>query len=756
MAGIIGVAVGGLTVLGVAFGGATKAAGDFGEEMGLVATLLPGMGGRVKALSAEITKLDGDSSELTRGLFQTISAFGDSERAIDSLNESYRAAVAGGSTVKEAVDLQIAATKAFGDTSEQARKRVLDLAFETNRIGVTTFPELANNLGQVTGLASTMGLTIEEVFATFATLTGAIGNTSDSATAFRATLSQLAQGGQELDVIFETLGVRTGQELIAKFGGFKGALDAVAGAAKELDIPLTKVYSNVRAAKGAIPLSENLNRKLADSLDAMGESAGASDQAFKDATTGLAAFSFQGDRLRQRLDKIKILIGAPFAEALGETFGKWADYIAANQNQIVGWGRLIGQVMIVVGKAFITPVAIFKNFIETLALGFESLLAGLVADAAEFGQKFLAGLQRNILDPINLVREALGKERFEIDTSGIEQFTDNARIKQKEFSDAAIVNLKQAQDAVDSLAGSVAGLGPAFDEVLAGKVRDAAAALEEASEGVKGAFSGGGPTTAVGGGSGENPEQEALDKYLVGLQQMQEELGKTERAVAKLRAERLGAGTDELKEIDRIYDAVDAYRQVQADAKNAAAANDRWAESIKKLAQEDIANSMNRAKEQVDQFSRNFSDAVSNIVLGTESIGEAFRGLVDTILAELVRLATQQIVTGLFAGLFNGGGGVNIGNLGVTAPSGVTPPGGFIQPPAEFVGGFGGAGDGLGSAGLSSQRQTLVVEAPVNVNVSAIDSRGAQEVLEREAETIAGIVANRVSNSYRYQQALRG
>lgn len=759
-AGAVGLALGVFVTLGAVLAGATKRAGEFGEGMGLVATLLPGASGRVRELSARVLELDGDNEELTRGLFQTISAFGDSERAIASLNESYRAAVAGGSTVKEAVDLQISATKAFGDTSEAARKRVLDLAFETNRIGVTTFPELANSMGNVTGIANNLGLTIEEVFAGFATLTGAVGNTNEASTAFKATLSALGQGAGEMTKVFKDLGVETGQQLIAKFGGFGGAMDAVRDSAVRLGIPLQKVFNNVRAQKAALPLAAGLNQKYKDSLEAMSVAAGSADQAFIDATTGAAAFGYQSGRLKQRMDKLKIAVGAPFAEELAGTFKIWADALDRNQGKIVAWGKLVGRVMILVGSAFKTTFVIFKNFIEVMGLGFESLIAGLIADAVSFGVKFAEGVNRNILGPINKLRELVGNDPIElIDTSGLDALGDKARIKQKEFSDAAIDNLGQAQAAAESLAQAARDVGLAYEETLAEGVRDAARNAKEAAEGIEGLFGAGGPGDETGAGAGTNPQQEALDAYITGLQQEQEELGKTRREVLKLKAARLGGGEAQFAEIDRLEDLRLGYESTQKAAQSAAAANDRWAEQLKQIATQDIALATNRIKEQVDTFTRSFSDAVVGIVDGTKSIGEAFKGMVDVILAELTRLATQQLVGGLLGNLFSGGGGVSIGadSLGVSMPGGIQTGdagGGFVPIPDTgtiSTGSFSTSRFGSGGGGGS-----MVVEAPVNINISAIDSFGAQEILQREGDTIAGIVANKVRNSYSYRSALQG
>ena len=136
-----GAALGALTA---ALGGIAVAAGRasmaLNRGMANVATLIPGNTERVAALKTAVQDLaqaHGKSSqELAGGLYQTISAFGDSAgRTMRVLEINSRAATAGVATVAEAVDLTSAVTKAYGDTSAEAVQKVSDLALLTVRLG---------------------------------------------------------------------------------------------------------------------------------------------------------------------------------------------------------------------------------------------------------------------------------------------------------------------------------------------------------------------------------------------------------------------------------------------------------------------------------------------------------------------------------------------------------------------------------------------------------------------------------------------
>ena len=139
-----GAALGALTAalggIAVAAGRASMASMALNRGMANVATLIPGNTERVAALKTAVQDLAAahgkSSQDLAAGLYQTISAFGDSAgRTMRVLEINSRAATAGVATVAEAVDLTSAVTKAYGDTSAEAVQKVADLALLTVRLG---------------------------------------------------------------------------------------------------------------------------------------------------------------------------------------------------------------------------------------------------------------------------------------------------------------------------------------------------------------------------------------------------------------------------------------------------------------------------------------------------------------------------------------------------------------------------------------------------------------------------------------------
>ena len=149
----------------------------------------------VQAIAVEVGKGTGD---IAAGLYQVVSAFGDSAESADVLRINAKAAKAGLATTEQAIALTSAVTKGYGDTTKEAVQHTSDLAFQAVKLGQTTFPELAGAMGKVVPMASTLGATQEELFAQFATLTGVTGNAAEVATQLKATYQAILKPTEEM------------------------------------------------------------------------------------------------------------------------------------------------------------------------------------------------------------------------------------------------------------------------------------------------------------------------------------------------------------------------------------------------------------------------------------------------------------------------------------------------------------------------------------------------------------------------------
>lgn len=133
---VAGAAVAAATAVGTLGVAAVKAAAEYETQLANVSTLLTGTEAEIAARTAEIgneildvSNRTGVATEnLTDGMYQVISAFGDSADAAKILETAAKSAAAGNATTTDSVNLLSAVTKGYGDTSAEAVQKAADLS----------------------------------------------------------------------------------------------------------------------------------------------------------------------------------------------------------------------------------------------------------------------------------------------------------------------------------------------------------------------------------------------------------------------------------------------------------------------------------------------------------------------------------------------------------------------------------------------------------------------------------------------------
>lgn len=283
---------------------AFKFSTDFNAAMANVGSLIPGHTERLADLKREVQDLAIETGTpttgLAGGLYEVVSAFGDSADAARILEINARAAKGGVSTVREAVALTSVVTKNYGDTSAEAVQKVSDLALMTVRLGQTNFPQLASSMGRVTPLAQSLGQTQEELFAVFATGTGVTGTAAEVATQYRGILAGLQDPTESLTELIEKQGFASGEAMLEQ-KGLVGTLQDIVAAAEASGKPITDYVSSIEAVPLALalagPQADTFQEKLAQLVAA----AGATDDAFREQTEGINEAGHIWAQFQQRL-----------------------------------------------------------------------------------------------------------------------------------------------------------------------------------------------------------------------------------------------------------------------------------------------------------------------------------------------------------------------------------------------------------------------------------------------------------------------
>ena len=235
---------------------------------------------------------------------------GDSADSSESLRLAAKSAKAGIAETTDAINLISAVTKGYGDTSIAAQQKVSDFAFETVKLGQTTFPELAASMGKVVPLAAALGVKQEELWAQMATLTGDTGGAAEVTTQLRATYQAILSPTKEMsDSMIKVTGELDKQGLLAE-GKFTDAWRSVraryvdaANNSRALKEQMSALEQQMASASGNTSLNDQLKAlrlETEKSVLALKEQMGAID-------TSTDAGKAQAQAIKDQIDQMKLL-----------------------------------------------------------------------------------------------------------------------------------------------------------------------------------------------------------------------------------------------------------------------------------------------------------------------------------------------------------------------------------------------------------------------------------------------------------------
>jgi len=261
---------------------AIREAGSFGDSFNEIATLIDAPQDKLDQFRRDIVEYAKDSTasfeDINAATYSAISAGTDYSNSLQLLASSEKLATAGKADLEATTRLLASSLNAYGDGVDQAA-RYSDAFFTTVKYGQTTLPELAEGLSQVTGLAATADVPIEELGAALAALTGYGDPTTAALTKVKGILAAVIKPSETAAATAKQLGIDFSLTAL-KADGLAGFLQKVYDAADGDAAVMTKLFGRVEALSGALVLGADNSGKYADALAAMNEAAGATEAAF--------------------------------------------------------------------------------------------------------------------------------------------------------------------------------------------------------------------------------------------------------------------------------------------------------------------------------------------------------------------------------------------------------------------------------------------------------------------------------------------
>lgn len=304
-----------------ALNGVTEESRSFSAAMNAANTMAGKSGedfARLKGQVAELSKsIPVVRDELANGLYQVISNGVPEDNWIAFLQKSAKASVGGIADLGETVKVTSTIIKNYGLSWDKAGD-VQDKIQLTAKNGVTSFEQLAQALPRVTSNAATLGVSIDELMATFATLTGVSGNTNEVATQMAAIFTALVKPSSEASKMAQQMGIEFDAAAIKAAGGMRNFLTdldknvkAYASKSGMLEQEIYgKLFGSAESLRALGPLTGQLAAKFNENVEAMKGSAGTIDDAFSImSSSGAASLQILKNKFAEVGDAIASTMG---------------------------------------------------------------------------------------------------------------------------------------------------------------------------------------------------------------------------------------------------------------------------------------------------------------------------------------------------------------------------------------------------------------------------------------------------------------
>ncbi|MFJ7422730.1 phage tail tape measure protein [Streptomyces uncialis] len=254
-------------VIGAALGVGVANAIALEREMANVMTISQQItGDNVAAFTDEIvrlsTALPQTAEQLAQGLYQVVSTGFDGAEAMSILEVAAKGASAGLTTSETSARALLGVLKAYGMEAGDAGD-VMDTMFQTVNLGVISFEELAQQLGDVVPMAAAAGVEFDDVSAALAAITLAGIPAAEGVTALNMLMTRLMKPTRELRDEMRKMGYESTAAAVKQDGLYVvvNKLNRATGGSAE---SLSNMWKDIRATRAALALAAADGQNYAD------------------------------------------------------------------------------------------------------------------------------------------------------------------------------------------------------------------------------------------------------------------------------------------------------------------------------------------------------------------------------------------------------------------------------------------------------------------------------------------------------------
>jgi|GEM_PF-5748644 len=311
-----------------------EAASKFQSQFAEITTLIDGTTEDFKGLEQQIKDYAANSvysfEQLNGAIYNAISAGVDYKDSVKFVSEAERLSVAGKADLNETIKVLTGTLNAYGESTDQAGKYA-DMMFNIVKNGVTTLPELAKSLGEITGTSASLGVGFNEIAASLEVLTKAGLDSSKATTGLKAVLSNLLKPTQAANEVAKQYGLTLGTAGI-QANGFAGTLKQIVEKTHGNKEAINQLFGSTEALNVMFTLTSKQGfKQFSQALNDVKNSTGEVEQAYQKMS---ATLENQQKKLSNNVNLALQAIGSPLLDEVGKTTGRIADIFATLTDEL--------------------------------------------------------------------------------------------------------------------------------------------------------------------------------------------------------------------------------------------------------------------------------------------------------------------------------------------------------------------------------------------------------------------------------------
>jgi TP901 family phage tail tape measure protein len=360
------------------FAEGVKSAADFSIKIAEIETISQNAGlatsewaNGIRTLSSLFGKSQADVAEAA---YQAVSnQVVKGAQTFDFLASAMKFAQATVSTTAQSVDLLSSALQSYNLTAGDT-ERVSAIFFKTIELGRVRAQDLSNTFGRIGPVAAQLGVSLEEVGASIATITTKGVKPAEALTLISNLMQKLIKPTDEMKALFDEWGVSSGQAAIQTFG-FGGVLQKLDNEAQKGTARLGDLLGQIRSIRAAVSLTGN---SFGDFQKNLAEISGGQDYYNKAAE--IVGQSF-GQRLQVQLNKAKVYFAEDFGQSVIKTAVQISEQLGGLDNALKSITTTLTPLAIAVGSYY-TVLGAAKAATTAYIIITETFAAAKVKEAA--------------------------------------------------------------------------------------------------------------------------------------------------------------------------------------------------------------------------------------------------------------------------------------------------------------------------------------------------------------------------------------